>query len=161
MTPPAHDDPPPPGLALCVRLTVTVAEPVVLGDTGAGLRRMIPITGGTLHGPRLHGRVLPGGADWQVVRDTEGLTALEARYVVELADGTRVGVTNRALRHATPEVSARLTRGEVVDPAQVYFRCAPVFEVADGPWRWLRERLFVGDGVRRPDRVEMRFYEVT
>lgn len=148
-----------PDLELVVRLTVAVGPPQEVGDTGAGRRRVIPILGGELHGPLLKGRVLPGGADFQLVRP-DHVAELDARYVLALADGTAVYVTNRALRRASAEVTAQLMRGEPVDPALVYFRCQPRFEVAEGPWRWLAQSVFVGTGVRRPDAVEMAFYRV-
>jgi hypothetical protein len=110
-------------------------------------------------GPRLKGKVLPAGADFQLVRP-DSVAELDARYVLALDDGTTVYVTNRALRRASPEVTERLMRGEPVDPADVYFRCAPSFEVQEGPWRWLAQSMFVGTGVRRPDCVEMAFFRL-
>jgi hypothetical protein len=88
------------------------------------------------------------------------LTELDARYVLETDGGDRIYVHNRALRAAAPEVTAQLLRGEPVDPAQVYFRCTPSFETASPALAWITERLFVGTGVRRPDRVEVRFFTV-
>ena len=152
-------DPTPPALELVAQLSVRVATPVDVGHTVAGTRRVVSILGGDVTGPRLFGRVVPGGADFQLVRP-EGVAELDARYVLELADGTAVYVTNRAMRRATPEVTQQLMRGEPVDPALVYFRCAPRFEVVAGPWRWLAESLFIGTGVRRPQSVEMAFYRV-
>ncbi len=140
-------------------LTVFVAAPIEIGDTGGGLRRLIPITGGTLEGPAMRGKVLAGGADFQLVRP-DHVAELDARYALELDDGTRVFVTNRALRRASPEITAKLVRGEPVDPALVYFRCSPAFEVAPGPWRWLAENFFIGTGARRPDRVEISIYRL-
>src|SRR5690349_4789134 len=125
-------DLPVPALEHVGDLTVLVSSPIEIGDTGAGLRRVIPITGGTLSGPRLAGKVLAGGADFQRV-GRDGVAELDARYALELDDGTRVFVTNRAMRRASPEITARLVRGEIVDPALVYFRCAPSFEVQPGP----------------------------
>ncbi len=150
---------PVPTLEHVADLTVQVAAPIEIGDTGAGLRRLIPITGGTLSGPRIAGKVLAGGADFQRV-SPDGVADLDARYAIELTDGTRVFVVNRAMRRAPPEVTARLVRGEPVDPALVYFRCAPSFEVAPGPWRWLAENVFVGTGARRPDCVELAIFRV-
>ncbi|HOF32400.1 MAG TPA: DUF3237 family protein, partial [Burkholderiaceae bacterium] len=54
----------------------------------------------------------------------------------------------------------KLVRGEPVDPAAIYFRCAPTFEVSSPALAWLTESLFVGTGARFPDRVEMRFFRV-
>jgi hypothetical protein len=148
-----------PTLDIAFRLRVTVAPALELGETEAGRRRIIPITGGTVEGPRLHGRVLPGGADWQIVRH-DGCAELEARYTIEAADGALISVTNRGLRHGPPDVVARLIAGEAVDPALYYFRCAPVFETAAPALIWLTRSLFVGTGVRRPDAVELAFFAV-
>lgn len=150
---------PTPTLEHVADLVVLVDRPVEIGDTGAGLRRLIPILGGTVAGPLLRGRVLPGGADFQLVRSAS-VAELDARYALELDDGRRIYVTNRALRRAPPDVTARLVRGEAVDPSLVYFRCAPSFEVTHEGLRWLAESLFVGTGARRPDRVEMSFFRL-
>ncbi len=149
----------PPQLTLVANLSVSVGTPLEVGTTVGGQRRIIPILGGELTGPRLHGRVLPGGADFQFVQ-SDGVADLDARYVLELQDGCLVYVVNRAMRRASVAVTEQLMRGEPVDPALVYFRCTPRFEVAAGPWRWLAESLFVGTGIRRPDRVELAFYRL-
>jgi len=62
-------------------LSVEVGDPIETGEPAAGVRRMIPILGGTVAGPRLTGRILPGGADFQLSRN-DGVTELEARYVI-------------------------------------------------------------------------------
>ncbi len=148
-----------PALDLAFRLSVTVAPALELGETAAGRRRVIPITGGRIDGPRLAGRVLPGGADWQIVR-RDGCAELEARYTIEAQDGALVSVVNRGLRHGPPEVIARLAAGEPVDPGAYYFRCAPTFETAAPALQWLARTVFVGSGVRRPDSVEISVYAV-
>ena len=137
-------------------LSVQVGATIEVGTGPTGVRRMIPITGGTVSG-RLAGRVLPGGADWQLIVGGT-LARLDARYVIELADGARVFVQNTAVRAASVENTARLVRGEPVPPEAVYFRCQPAFETGDARWQWLHERQFVGTGVRRPDAVWMSFY---
>ena len=94
-------------------LRAEVAAPLVVGPSSHGFRRVIPITGGSFHGPRLSGRVVPGGADWQFVRP-DGVFELEARYTLEAQDGTLIQVVNHALRHGPPEVIERLLRGAAV-----------------------------------------------
>ena len=118
---------PAPALEHVTDLTVFVAAPIEVGDTGSGQRRVIPITGGTARGPRLNGTVLSGGADFQLVRP-DHVAELDARYVIQADDGTCLFVMNRALRRASAELTARLVRGEAVDPSLVYFRCTPSFE---------------------------------
>lgn len=158
---------PTPALEHVADLTVFVAAPIeagtITGLNSRGKRRIIPITGGTLRGPQLNGRVLAGGADFQlVVSDTAA--DLDARYIIEL-DGPEFGgehlyVQNRALRRGSAADIARLVRGEVVDPAAIYFRCLPSFEVSSPKLAWLTDSLFVGTGARHPDRVEISLFRL-
>jgi len=140
-------------------LTVQVGAPIEVGAVGHGTRRVIPILGGTCTARDWSARVLPGGADFQLIVN-ERMARLEARYVLETDAGDRIYVHNDAVRTAAPEVMARLVRGEPVDPVQVYFRCVPRFEVAAPSLAWMMERVFLGTGMRRPDEVVMRFFEV-
>jgi Protein of unknown function (DUF3237) len=138
---------------------VTVGEPISLGRTQPGERRIVPITGGSFAGPRLSGSVLPGGADWQVIR-TDGVIEVEARYTLREGDGTLIYVVNRGLRHGPPEIMRRLAQGQDVDSAAYYFRTTPSFEVAEGPHAWMRRAIFIGSGIRRPSEVVLRYFEV-
>ena len=151
---------PPPGLEHVCDLAVTIAAPVEVGQTAAGLLRMIPITGGSVKGPRLNGKVLAGGADFQLILGDGTQAHLDARYVIELDDGTRVFVQNTALRVASAENSRRIMRGEPVNPAEIYFRCQPRFEPSGIAWNWLAESQFIGNGRRAPDGVYLSFYQV-
>jgi Protein of unknown function (DUF3237) len=153
---------PAPALEHAFDLTVFVAAPIEAGTTvglnSRGRRRIIPITGGTVNG-----QVLPGGADFQLVV-SETSADLDARYLLRLDDadwaGAHVFVQNRALRRGSAEDIARLVRGEPVDPAAIYFRCAPTFEVSHPALEWMTQSLFVGTGARFPDRVEISVYRV-
>ena len=158
---------PAPQLEHIADLTVQVSAPIEAGEVSGlnsrGRRRIIPITGGVLSGPRLHGRVLPGGADFQLV--VSGTTTdLDARYMLALDGpqhaGEHIFVQNHAIRRGSADDIARLVRGEPVDPAAIYFRCVPTFEVSSPDLAWLTESLFLGTGARYPDRVEMSFYRV-
>lgn len=140
-------------------LSVQVAAPMEVGHTVHGLRRVIPILGGTVQGQNWTARVLPGGADFQLIVNSR-MAELDARYVIETDGGDLIYVTNRAVRTASPEVMAKLVRGEVVDPKDVYFRCSPSFETASKALGWISERFFIGTGARHPDKVVMRFFEV-
>jgi len=151
---------PPPQLEHVCDLAVTISAPVEVGQTVAGLRRMIPITGGTVKGPLLNGKVLAGGADFQLILAGGTQAHLDARYVIELDDSTRVFVQNTALRVASLENSQRIMRGEPVNPADIYFRCQPKLEAADEKWAWLGENQFIGTGRRAPDGVFLSFYRV-
>lgn len=148
-----------PQLHFFADLSVLVDKPQEVGQTHHGVRRLIPILGGQVQGQDWSARVLPGGADFQLIVN-ERMAELDARYTVETDGGDLIFVQNRAVRTAAPEVMARLVRGEPVPPESVYFRCSPSFETASKSLGWITERLFVGTGARHPDRVVMRFFEV-
>ena len=130
-----------------------------LGNTPYGERRIINILGGTVEGPKLNGKVLPGGADWQIVR-ADGFTELDTRYTLETDKGQLIYVQNPGVRSAPPDVMKRLLAGEVVDPALVYFRTQPKFETSAPELQWITRSLFVGMGERYPTEVVIRFYRV-
>ena len=141
------------------RAEITLAPPQELGETPRGRRRIIPITGGRISGERLSGRVLPGGADWQVVR-ADGVADLDARYTIETTDGALVYVANRGVRHGPPEVLRKLAAGEPVDPALYYMRTTPWFETGDARYAWLNRIVCVATGARRAAAVELEVFEV-
>ena len=150
---------PTPTLKFFANVSVMVDAPIEVGHTARGKRRLIPILGGSVVGDGWQARVLPGGADFQlVVNDT--MAELDARYVLETDAGDRLYVVNQAVRSGPPELMARLVRGEPVDPAEIYFRCMPRFETASPSFQWITERMFVGTGARFPDHVQMAFFEL-
>jgi hypothetical protein len=149
-----------PGLLHVADLVVRIAEPIEIGRIAGNLRRMIPIAGGEVLGPRIQGKVLPGGADYQVMR-ADGVTDLHARYVIEIEDRHLIYVENSGIRYGPPELMEKLRRAEAVDPALIYFRTSPRFETAAPGYEWLMRNLFVCSGARFPDRVEMSFFQVT
>lgn len=138
---------------------ITLAPAQELGDAPHGRRRIIPITGGRVSGERIVGRVLPGGADWQVVR-ADGVAELDARYTIETSDGGLIYVSNRGVRHGPAEVIRRLAAGEAVDPALYYMRTTPWFETGDARYVWLNRLVCVASGARRPAAVELEVWEV-
>lgn len=149
----------PPQLAFLFEAQVHVAAPIEMGPGPNGAHRVIPITGGTVTGPRVNGIVLPGGADWQWIRP-DGAAEIEARYIIEANDGARISVVNRGLRHGPPAVLQRLAAGLPVDRAEYYFRTTPVFQTAAPRYEWLTKSVFVATGERHPQHVLIQFWEV-
>jgi hypothetical protein len=150
----------PPGLALEFSIRATLGPPIEQGTWDGLRRRIVPILAGTVEGPRFRGRILPGGADWQALREADGLTQVYARYSLQHEDGTIVGVINPGVRRGPAEVMARLAAGETVDPSAYYFRASPQFEAPPGPHRWLAESTFVCVGKRWPASVELDIHRV-
>jgi Protein of unknown function (DUF3237) len=140
-------------------LKATVAAPVDAGLTPGGTRRIIPVTGGTFTGERVSGTLLPGGTDVQRIRD-DGVAELTIHAVLATARGERILLKGNALRHAPPDIAARLARGEGPDPASYYFREAIMFETASVRLAWLNKILAIGTGRRNSDSVELDVFEI-
>ena len=130
-----------------------------LGQTPLGERRIINILGGPVRGPRLNGRVLPGGADWQIIR-ADGVADIQARYTIESDAGARILVSSEGLRHGPPDIIAKLARGENVDPSLYYFRTLMRFETADPAVDWMNRILAIAHGQREARAVRLDVYEV-
>lgn len=140
-------------------LSIKVGTPIVVGDLGYGIRRVIPVLGGSVQGEGIKGTIHSGGADFQVIRP-DGFTELEAKYAFELDDGAVVYIENIGVRFGPKDALDRIAQGEAVDPALIYFRSVPKFETGHPRYRWLMQNLFIGVGARHPDRVELAVHQV-
>jgi len=149
----------PPQLGFIFAAHVTVGPALDLGEVGKGHRRIVPITGGEFSGPQMRGTVVPGGADWQVLRQ-DGVAELEARYTLRTDDDALIYVRNHALRHGPPEIIAALAAGQPVDPATYYFRGATLFETSAARYTWLTKTIVVCRGERAPAQVRVEFYQL-
>jgi hypothetical protein len=139
---------------------VSVAPPVTVGSGPEGLRRFVAITGGPVAGPLLNGRVLPGSGDWQVVRP-DGVLKAEARYTFETHDGVLIACTNRGIRHAPPDIMAKLMRGEPVPVDSYYFRTSAQFEAPLGSaYEWMNRAMFTGKAEREPDTAIIHLFRI-
>ena len=149
-----------PILEFALELRVNIGAILELGSGPFGTRRTVPITGGTFRGPEISGRVLPGGADWQFV-ESDGLTFLDAQYVIETEDAVRIEVRNRGIRHGGRDLMDRIRAGEAVHPSQYYFRTTPRFYPPDGKYSWLKRSIFIGDAQRYAEMVVVKVWKVT
>jgi muconolactone delta-isomerase len=151
---------PDPRLTVVFRLEATLGEPLDLGDTARGNRRIVPLTGGTFAGPGLNGKLLPGAsADWQIVLP-DGTAVGDIRYTLQTDDDALLYVRSRGVRHGSAEVLARLGRGEDVDANEYTFRTSTQIETASARLDWLNKGVFIGVGGRRPGGVIYETYLV-
>jgi hypothetical protein len=154
----------PPGLRelrtrplLAMRLDVRSPMPVI-ATRGAG-RRIGAITGGSFDGERLSGTVMDGGSDWQTLK-ADGSVTLDVRLILRTSDDVPIAMTYRGVRHGAPAVIARVDRGEMVDPSEIYFRSIVQFETAAPQYDWLNHLVAVGVGQRRTDGPVYSVFEV-
>jgi hypothetical protein len=136
-----------------------VANIVDLGPAPFGHRRVVNLLGGTVSGARLNGRIVRGGADWQIMA-ADGALDIHARYTIESDAGALIQVDSRGVRNGPPDVMARLGRGEDVDPALYYFRTVMRFETAHPSTVWLNRILALAKGAREKNAVKLTVYEV-
>jgi hypothetical protein len=152
---------PDPRLTFVFRMEATLAEPLDLGETAGGRRRIAVQTGGTFTGPELNGKLLPGAsADWQLVL-ADGTALGDIRYTLQTDGGDLLYVQSRGIRHGPPDVLARLAHGEDVDASEYTFRTATLIETAAPALDWMNKGIFVGVGGRRPGAVIYETYLVT
>lgn len=134
---------------------VLIDAPVVLGDTDYGYRQYIPITGGTVAGPKLEGQVLPGGWDYQHTYSASKCTELNADYFLKAKDGTVIHVFNQGM--FCPNA-----------PRGIFH---PRLEAPNGPHGWMTHSTFVAtleveapvaqpSGPPKVEAVRIRFYQV-
>lgn len=131
-----------------------------LGATPLGERRVIPVSGGRFTGERLAGRVLPHAGSDLLLGRADGSFAQDVRLTLESDDGRLILMTYRGIRHSSPEVAARLARGETVPPTDYYLRIAPFFETAAPDYAWLNRIVSVGVGERQPNGASYQVFEV-
>lgn len=150
-----------PRLEFAFKIHLNLGDRVKIDSVpSGGGRGFVPVTGGSIEGPRLQGRVVPySGGDWPNIRP-DGVVAFNARYILEASDGTLIYLKNRGYRHAPPDIAKRMEALEPVDPSSYYFRIAPEFETPVGPHDWLTRTVFVGTADRRKGYTIFYYYEV-
>jgi hypothetical protein len=134
---------------------VTIDDAVVIGDTALGHRQYIPITGGTVTGPKLNGVVVPGGRDYQLWQ-SNGCGSLSADYFLRTDDGTIIHILNESF-----SCTADQAKG-----IRSFLR--PRFEAPKGKYEWMTTSTFVAtlelekdkDNPSRVSAVRIRFYQI-
>ena len=122
-------------------VNIAAAPPQQLGTVPHGTRSIVPVTGGSFEGPRLRGKVLPGGGDWLLLR-SDGVLELDLRITLETDDHALIYMTFQGLRHGD------------------YFRTLPRFETSKESYVFLNRIVSVGVGEARPDGSVHRIDEI-
>src|SRR5204863_3182729 len=82
---------------LLMTMQVAVVGAQKIGAVPHGSRVTAPIAGGHFEGPRLRGKVLPGGGDWTLLRG-DGVLELDLRITLQVDDGALIHMTSVGLR---------------------------------------------------------------
>ena len=151
---------PGPHLTKVYRREASLGEPLDVGETAHGHRRILPLSGGTFSGAEIRGKLLPGAsADWQIVLP-DGTAVGDIRYTLQTDGGDLLYVQSRSIRHGSPEVLARLARGEDVEASEYTFRASTQIETAGAELGWLNKGVFISVGGRHPGGVIYETYLV-
>lgn len=124
-------------------LVLEVGEAQDIGDGPHGARRIVPLKGGRIEGPKIKGEVLPFGADWILVRP-DGVFQLDVRATIKTDDDELIYVSYRG----------------IFDPSRDYFRTTPIFETGSDKYSWLNKIICVGIGKRVDGKVEYEIYQI-
>ncbi len=124
-----------------------ISPPEVMGQSSDGVRQAIPITGGDFSGPGIKGVVIPGGADYQT-RRADGVTEVEAIYMIRTDDGVNINVRNDGI----------IVPGE--NGGASYIRTTPRFNAPVGKYDWLNKHIFLSNLVVKPERPGMVFVQI-
>jgi hypothetical protein len=141
-------------------ITMKLPPTLELGDTPAGNRRVFTVSGGQFSGDRLRGEILPEASSDLLLVRADGSYQQDVRLILRTDDGALILMTYRGVRYASPEVSARIARGERVAPSDYYLRTAPFFETSSPKYSWLNKIVSVGIGERQLDGVTYDVFEI-
>jgi len=150
---------PVPGLEPAFDVVVHLGALEDHGVTRAGHRRVVPIVGGSVTGA-FEAEILPGGADWQIVR-ADGSVEVDAQYSARTPAGALVLLHATGVRTGPPDVLAALLRGEAVPATDSCFRTVVRIETSVPALAPLQDSLFLAAAVREADRVTYTAYRVT
>jgi hypothetical protein len=148
-----------------MRLSVEVRPPITAGLTPHGEIRVLPFSGGTFETipvgdeAPIRGTVADGGTDWQTIRADGGLE-IRAHYILTTDEGDAIEVVSEGLRHAAPEVLARLAAGDQVDSSEYYFRTHVRFATGSERFDHLNRIIAIAVGERHARGVDLTVYVV-
>lgn len=131
------------GLEEITTINVKIENPIQSFDCNNGMSKAMIGFSGTLTGPYLNGKILPGGIDCQTI-DSDRVNRLSARYMVELDNGDRVFIENNGVSYNKDNKN--------------YFMCTPKFMTNSEKYSWLNTDIFVAYAEGVPSGVEITVY---
>ena len=146
--------PPAPGLRFEFRARLLLSPALEFGLIEGVKKRIVPIVGGTLLGPRIRAEILDVGGDWEFVL-SDGVAFMNMPYVVRTNDQTLISVSHAGIRR-----SPRPIPDEPGAFSPYYCRVMPRFDAPNGRYQWLRENFFLGVITRRDDSADIDYFSV-
>lgn len=139
----AEDQPPQLRSELLAVVQAELEPPQEIGTTPHGSRQIVYVKSGVVSGPKIVGRVLPGGGDWLLVRP-DGIGEINVRATMQTEDGALI------YTHY----------GGVLNFETGYFRTTPRFETSSSDYAWLNNIVAVGVGESTDTGVRYHIYQI-
>jgi hypothetical protein len=148
-----------PKLELLATVRADLKEPLDIGATPYGTRRIYDVKGGSFEGPRLKGQVLPSGAVWLLV-GPDGVGRLDVRATLQTDDGALIYTHYHGIIVLDETVAERLAEGGETQFGEAYFMTQPRYETGDSRYAWLNAAVCVAQGRVLQNAVEYRVFHV-
>ena len=157
-----------PVCTLAFTTSVEVGPWQVVGDMGRGIRRILPMLGGTFRipaqkagtfkTPEVKGTVV-SGADWQILH-SESLAELDARITLKTDDGHFILLRASGRRFAPPDVLKRLIAGDDVQRDEYYGVSSTVVETSAPGLAWMNYHQFIGNARTEGNMHHVRYFAI-
>lgn len=132
---------------MTLSLQVDAKASQTIGRIKNGTRLIAPIASGHFSGAKLNGKVLPGGADWVLLRE-DGLMEIDVRLVLETIEGALIYLTYQGKFIASQSEMARLNAGEEISKDDYSLAVTAKFESGHPDFLWINDAIVVATGVQ-------------
>lgn len=139
-------------------LHAEAGPPVHTGNGAGGGRYIADCVGGSFHGSRLTGAVLPGGGDWLLL-DPLGNGHVDGRLTLRTSDGCHIYLQYTGVARVTETVSAALAEGREAAYGEMYYFVQPRFETGDERYAWVNGIVAIAEGRLVPGGAEYTVFE--
>ncbi|EMC97541.1 hypothetical protein BAUCODRAFT_455722 [Baudoinia panamericana UAMH 10762] len=133
-----------------------------IGEGPYGDRSTVIFKGGRFEGPKLKGVILPGGGDWEIVRDhgDQQTAHLNTRYNLQTHDGANIYLQTTGTRTGPRSVLEKLGEDTSIKPDQFKMRLHLMMETGDPRYSWVNSGVFIASSGRVGSQVIYDAYEV-
>lgn len=134
-----------------------------IGPGPYGDRSTVIFKGGRFEGPKLRGEILPGGGDWEIVRDHDGdmqTAHLDTRYNLLTHDGATIYLQTTGTRTGKKEILSKLGDDKNIGPTEYRMRLNMKMETGDERYSWVNQGVFVASSGRSGDQVIYDAYQL-
>ena len=128
--------------------------PEVIGPIPEGIRANFYVTGGTVSGPKVNGKILPVGGDWLTLRK-DGVGILDVRATMETDDGALIYTAYSGVLDFGEDGYESFLNQDLPDIGKL--KIAPRYYTAHLGYQWLNRIQCIGIGQSVLSRSEVSY----